>query len=130
MSGSVHSVPLLDLALRLVVLGLDVDGAGPVLGRLRFFEFLLGPRFQVEFFQRAVEVLHFDRRIVAIDRDDFEQRTTRPAIPLTHNRTRRGHTLSPWKAASTHALPCSMNCFSPVSGRIQEEFFLQSIKHS
>src|SRR5262245_1869723 len=102
------------------VCGIDVDRTAPVFRRLRFFEFLFFPRLQVELFQRAVEVLHFDRRIVAIDCDDFEQRATWPAIPVTYNRTRRGHTLS----------PCSTIRFSPVSVWIQEEIFLQSIKQS
>src|SRR6185312_11310610 len=76
-----------------IALGLDIDGAAPILRRFGRFQRTVVPLgvpvVDVHFLDRAVEVLELDRAVVLIDRHDLEQLTAVESIPLADSRMRR-----------------------------------------
>src|SRR6185437_4358399 len=93
-----------------IALGLDIDGAAPILRRFGRFQRTVVPLgvpvVDVHFLDRAVEVLQLDRAVVLIDRHDLEQLTAVESIPLADSRMRRRHLANLRQCSVLVASPC------------------------
>jgi len=79
----------------LVVLGLDIDGARPVLRGFGELELVLDPVLELEFLYSTVEILDLDRAILRIDRHYLEGFATALPVPAADDGCRVCHCLSP-----------------------------------
>ncbi|MBT8444070.1 MAG: hypothetical protein KJO13_04955 [Gammaproteobacteria bacterium] len=68
------------------ILEIDVHRTGPVLRRLGGFETDVPPGIQLDPFDRAVEMLQFNRAFVFIDGNNLEQVAVQAPIPAANFR--------------------------------------------